>query len=97
MSNLPILQKYQIAAEIDQYKKRAFKRTSVSSYWKANAYKRNKGSASVPIAVLEKDRELANGSSFTLKKPCSTLKNEIVGAVVANAAGAVVDKFSEPR
>ena len=65
MSNLPILQKYQIAAEIDQYKKRAFKRTSVSSYWKANAYKRNKGSASVPIAVLEKDREL---ESMEIKK-----------------------------
>lgn len=61
----------------------AFKRTSVSSFRKANAYKRNKAASSLPP---DKEREPEAG--LQLKKPhYATLKNEIVGAVVASAAG----------
>lgn len=57
----------------------------MSSFRKANAYKRNKAASSLPP---DKEREASNGGSLQLKKPyCyATLKNEIVGAVVANAA-----------
>lgn len=80
---MPIMQKYQITNEIDEYKQLAFKRTSVSTFRKANAYKRSKAASSLPP---DKEREGAEGS-FQLKKPyTATLQNEILGAVVASAA-----------
>jgi hypothetical protein len=78
------MQKYQITSEIDEYKQLAFKRTSVSTFRKANAYKRPKAASSLPP---DKERE-GPEASFQLKKPYSaTLQNEILGAVVASAAG----------
>ena len=55
LSEMPIMQKYQIASEIDEYKQLAFKRTSVASLRKANAYKRNKVA---PSLTSDKEREL---------------------------------------
>ena len=52
-------QKYQLTPEIDEYKQLAFKRTSVSSFRKANAYKRNKAASSLPP---DKEREAPDGA-----------------------------------
>lgn len=64
---------------------------------KANAYKRNKAAAS-SVPTLDKDHGLGGDSGLNdskqiqLLKPANftKLKNEIVGAVVASAAGVSV-------
>lgn len=94
VSEVPLMQKFQISADIDEYKKLAFKRTSVSTFVKANAYKRNKAMTS-SNTTLEKDLGsggdlgVNDGKQPKLMKPenFTKLKNEIVGAVVASAAG----------
>jgi hypothetical protein len=87
-----MMQKFQITSEIDDYKKLAFKRTTVSSFLRANAYKRNKASASSLPPDKEKDNKSgADTGGLHIKKPnFTTIKNEIVEAVVARAAGVSV-------
>lgn len=86
--------KYQVASEIDEYKQLAFKRTSVASLRKANAYKRNKAA---PSLLSDKERE-GTEAGLQLKKPFyAALKNEIVGAVVASAAGVSAGPSHRPQ
>lgn len=61
------MQKFQITADIDEYKKLAFKRTSVFTYIKANAYKRNRAAAS-SVPTLDKEYGLGGDSGLNDSK-----------------------------